>query len=78
MALQSSARRTEAVLGELKHLLGEQNTFSAYRSRQTTSTTDFWPLLGEQKGVFGEQRVIPSKRVLELELSEKELASNET
>ena len=65
------------MLGEQKHLLGEQNPCSAYRSRQTTTTTDSWPLLGEQKGVFGEQPVIPSKRVLKLGLSERELDSDE-
>ena len=71
------ARRTGVVLGEQNPLLGEQDLCSAYRSQQTASTADFGPLLGEQKGVFGEQSAIPSKRVLKLGLSEKEPDSDE-
>ena len=72
MALQAYARRTGAVFGEQKALLGEQEMCSASRTQQTTPTTDFGPLLGEQKSVFGEQSVVPSKRWLNLGLSEKE------
>ena len=71
------ARRTGTMLSVPRSLLGEQDPCSAYRSQQTTPMTDFWPLLGEQKGVFGEQHMILSKRVLILRLSERELGSDE-
>ena len=65
------------MLGVQRNLLGEQDPCSAYRSQQTMPTTDCWPLLGEQKGMFGEHHMIPSKRVLKLGLSERELDSDE-
>ena len=72
MALQAYARRAEEVFGEQKASLGEQKRCSASRTRQTTPTTDFGPLLGEQKAVFGEQHADPRKRWPNLGSSEKE------
>ena len=51
-------------------MLGVQTTPGA-------PTLDSQPLLGEQRDVFGEQHVVPSKRKLNLGLSEKEPDSDE-
>ena len=55
MALPVYARRTEAVLGEQKHLLGEQNPCSAYRGKSGRN----WAIPGgsdETRADLGETR----------------------
>ena len=69
-AYMGLARRAEVLFGELK-------ACSAYRSQQTTPTTDFWPLLGEQVGVFGEQHAVPSPSVRKRLWRKKEPDSDE-
>ena len=58
-------------------LFGEHGLCSASRTRQEAPTTIFALLLGGQADVLGERHAIPSKRVLNLGLSEKELDSDE-